>query len=368
MDELDAIEKKALEQAVASDDLEVRRKAMEIATAVSEKRNLMMETTKILLDTKEASLEYKFGRTKYWASTLTPLFAVLLTGAALLAQTWQYQSSAKLQVDVSEESQWRDAIKNVSMKDTGTTLISAFAMRTFFDSPHYSVQARTVAATLLPHVDNPDGFDNVLFDMLYDNSKSNQSHIVAVAKTLFNSQLDLYRVSVLANQPVKLEFGTLREILGDDDPPIFIQQDIASRKQAVAAAWMLDSVSDGLHDLWVSKSGTPQGMDLGGVVLEFGQFDGLDFSHANLRGGALYHADFKGVNFAGSSFTRKLISNVSLDGADLSGVTDFADSKWEYTNWWKAKCVSAELLAYLEKNDGTATSENRREAHSLLCP
>ena len=242
MDELDAIEKKALEQAVASDDLEVRRKAMEIATAVSEKRKLMMETTKILLDTKEASLEYKFGRTKYWASTLTPLFAVLLTGAALLAQTWQYQSSAKLQVDVSEESQWRDAIKNVSMKDTGTTLISAFAMRTFFDSPHYSVQARTVAATPLPHVDNPDGFDNVLFDMLYDNSKSNQSHIVAVAKTLFNSQLDLYRVSVLANQPVKLEFGTLREILGDDDPPIFIQQDIASRKQAVAAAWMLDSV------------------------------------------------------------------------------------------------------------------------------
>jgi hypothetical protein len=367
VDELSAIEKKALEQAAASDDLEVRRKAMEIANAVSEKRKVMTETAKLLLDTKEASRESKFGRTRYWAGTLTPLLAVFLTGATLLMQTWQYQSSAKLQVDANEDSQWRDAIKNVSMRDTGTTLISAFAMRTFFDSSHYSLQARTVAATLLPHVDNPDGFDNVFFDMLDDNSKPNQAHIVAIAKTIFNSQLDLYHVNVLASQPVKLEFATLKEILGEDDPPTFIQQDPASRKQAVASAWMLDSVSDGLHDLWVSKNGTPQGMDLGGVVLEFGQFDGLDFSRTNLRGGALYHSDFKGVNFTGASFTRKLISNVTLDGADLKGVTDFEESRWEYTNWWKAKCLSPELLAYLEKNDSTATLQNRHEAHSVLC-
>ena len=87
-DELSAIEKKALEQA-AADDLEVRRKAMEIANAVSEKRKVMKETAKLLLDTKEASRESKFGRTRYWAGTPTPPLAVFLTGATLLMQTWQ---------------------------------------------------------------------------------------------------------------------------------------------------------------------------------------------------------------------------------------------------------------------------------------
>lgn len=58
---------------------------------------------------------------------------------------------------------------------------------------------------------------------------------------------------------------------------------------------------------------------------------------------------------------------MTLDGADLTGVTDFAESQWEYADWWKAKCLSAQLLAYLEKNDGTATLQNKREAHSVIC-
>ena len=252
------------------------------------------------------------------------------------------------------------------MRDTGDTLISAFAMRTFFDSPHYSLQARTVAATLLPHVDNPDGFDNVFFDILDDNSKSNQKHIVAVAKTIFNSQLALYNVNVLANQPVKLEFATLKEILGEDDPPTFIQQDPASRKQSVASAWMLDSVSDGLHDLWVSKNGTRVWI-LEAWFSSLVNSTALIFFAPTCGAAPSIILIFKGVNFAGASFRRKLISNVTLDGVDLKGVADFEVSRWEYTNWWTAKCLSPELLAYLQKNDSTAPLQNRREAYSILC-
>ena len=62
-----------------------------------------------------------------------------------------------------------------------------------------------VAGTLLPHVDNPDGFDNIFFDLTDTVNTANQAHIIAIAKTLFNSQTDLYRVNVLPNRPRLLD-------------------------------------------------------------------------------------------------------------------------------------------------------------------
>lgn len=367
MDELDAIEKKALEQALSARDQKERAEALEIAKTVTEKRKMMKETEKIEVDSKEAFREFRFGRTKHWAAMLTPLLAVALTGVALILQSRQFNQTAKLQIDANEESQWRDAIKNLSIKDPSTTLVSAFAMHSFFDSPHHGVQARTIASTLLPHVDVPDGFDNIFFDLLDTANTSNQGHVVAIAKTLLNSQMDLYHINVLMSRPTLLDFQLLREMLGDDDPPDFIQADPASRRQSAANAWMLDSISDGLNGIWINKSAVPRGTDLGGVIFEHGQFNEFDFSNANLQGGALYHADFKRTNFAGATFTRKLVSNVTLDGANLSGVEDFAESKWEYSNWWKAKCISKELLEYLEQNDATAGPENKREANAISC-
>ena len=367
MDALDAIERNALEQAMAATDLKDRAQAVEIAKAVSEKRKMIEETKKISLDADEASREKRFARTTHWAATVTPLFAVFLTGAALVLQSQQFSASAKLQIDANEESQWRDAMKNVSFKDPGATLVSAFGMHSFFDSSRYSTHAQIVAATLLPHVDNPDGFDNIFFDLIDTANTANQAHIIAIAKTLFNSQTDLFRVNVLPNLPKLLDSQTLKEMLGDDDPPGFIQQDAMSRRQAAANAWMLDSASDGLNELWVGKKAMPQSADLSGVVLENGNFGGLDFSNAILQGGALYNADFTSAKFTGAVFRRKLVSDAVLDGADLSGVVDFAESKWERSDWWKARCISQELLDYLEKNDATASPENKQAGNAISC-
>jgi Pentapeptide repeats (8 copies) len=368
MDELDEIEKEALQQAMSATDLKDRAQALEVAKAVSEKRKIMEETRKTKFDADELSSEKKFARTKHWGAAMTPLLAVFLTGAALVLQSWQFRASAALQTQANEESQWRDAIKNVSFKDPGATMVSAFGMHSFFDSPRYSTQARIVAATLLPHVDNSDGFDTIYFDLTDTTDESNQAHIIAISKTLFNLQMELYRVNVLTNRPTRIDLQTLTEMLGDDDPPDFIQRDAASRRQAAANAWMLDSASDGLNDIWsVKKSATPRGTDLSGVILENGNFGGLDFSNAVLQGGALYNADFTGAKFTGAVFRRKLVSDAILDGSDLSGVLDFAESKWERSTWWNAKCISPELLDYLEKNDATASPENKQAGKAIPC-
>jgi len=370
MDELDEIGKEALKKALSTQDEKERVEALGIAKTAAETRKMMKEMEKIECDVKEAFREYKFGRTKVWAATLTPLLAVALTGVALILQSQQFRATANVQIHANEESQWRDAVNKLSMKNPGETMVSAFAMHNFFDSRH-GEQARIIAATLLPHVDNPDGFDNVFFGILHATNTSNEGHILGIGKTLFNLQMDLYRLNVLTNQPALLDFHTLRQMLGDDDPPDFIRTNPASRRQAAVTAWMLASTSDGLRDLWGTKAAAPERTDLNGVVLERGLFhglsEGLDFSDANLQNGALYHADFRDAKFVRAAFTRRLVSHVMLDGADLSGVKEFEESKWEHANWWKAKCISKELVEYLEKTDKTASPEAKKEAHAITC-
>lgn len=130
---------------------------------------------------------------------------------------------------------------------------------------------------------------------------------------------------------------------------------------------MLDSISDGLNGIRMNKNAVPKGTDLDGVIFRTWPVQWVDFSNANLQGGALYHADFKRTNFAGATLTTKLVSNVTLDGTNPSGVEDFAESKWRYSKWWKAKCISKELLQYLEQNDATTGPENKREANAISC-
>ena len=64
---------------------------------------------------------------------------------------------------------------------------------------------------------------------------------------------------------------------------------------------------------------------------------------------------------------RKLVSDALLDGTDLSGVVDFAESKWERSDWWKARCISQELLDYLEKHDATASPEDKQAGNAISC-
>lgn len=82
---------------------------------------------------------------------------------------------------------------------------------------------------------------------------------------------------------------------------------------------MLDSISDGLNGIRMNKNAVPKGTDLDGVIFRTWPVQWVDFSNANLQGGALYHADFKRTNFAGATLTTKLVSNVTLDGTNPSG-------------------------------------------------
>lgn len=348
--EMDALERNALEQALSATDPKQREEALRIAHAVAQRRKLEKELVKMESEAKERS---KLGRAKVWAGVLTPLLAVALTGATLI-----------LNVTGKEESLWCDAVNRISIKTPADTMVSAFSMQNYFDSKHGD-EARILASTLLPYVDNPDGFDHVFFNLLHKVDSTNQVYVAAIGRALLSQQMDVYRLPVLVNRPGVADSSALGSMLGDEELPDEIQQDQENRRKAQVNAWMLGSVSDGLRDLWGSKKAAPKKLELSGVVLEHGDFTNLDFSSANMKGGAVYDCNFGATNLSGAQLSRKVISHVTFDKANLSEIKDFERSKWEHSNWWKANCISSELLTYLEANDATATDSEKQEAYQI---
>ena len=107
---------------------------------------------------------------------------------------------------------------------------------------------------------------------------------------------------------------------------------------------------------------SPKGWRLSGVILEGQEFDGLDFADANLSYGILYDASFKNAKFNQAELINVYVRNVTLDGADFGGVTRFSGSRWENSNWWKAKCIPQSLLDYLLKTGSQPLTSNERSA------
>ncbi len=87
---------------------------------------------------------------------------------------------------------------------------------------------------------------------------------------------------------------------------------------------------------------SPKGYVLTGTVLENGDFDNLDFSGSHLDFGILYNATFRNVHFERATMKDLFVRHVNLEGVDFSGVTVVEGSRWEDTNWWRARCVPRE--------------------------
>jgi hypothetical protein len=175
--EPDGIEEAALKHAAEAADPDVQLKYLEIANAAGERRKARLETRKLKFEARNAAIDSRFARTRFWASTITPLLALVVTGitfvvtvqiqskqfkATTKAQSAQFQTTADSQRDANEDAQWKDALGKVSFKDSESALVGALAMEGFFGKGRYQDQARSIAAASLPMVSNVAAFDQIV--------------------------------------------------------------------------------------------------------------------------------------------------------------------------------------------------------------
>lgn len=367
-DQLDAIERHTLEALASDSDPDLQLKRFQILHAIQELRDAPLNAEKVALDLTNARRDLPLQKTRFWATTLTPILAITITAVTFVVttrnQNAQFKQTAEAQSKASESSQWRDAVKSLSVKDSSSSLTAAFAMQGFFD---YEPQARKIASALLPRLTDVKAFDEILADMAgRTTTKVEEADLIGVGQAISFAQRERFNISGAVPPS-----GEKSQFLKHDVFSIDTISNPGPTDITTIAAWELDSVSHRLagiwkredrhdHDLW------PTGINLDAVVLEDAcsdhlNFDGVSFDGSTLRVAVLLDASFKQTSFRKVDLSDTLLKNINLKDANLSGITKFQGSVWIDTNWWEARCIAPDLLTYLVKQTKhTLTDEEQR--------
>ncbi|HUJ82913.1 MAG TPA: pentapeptide repeat-containing protein [Candidatus Acidoferrales bacterium] len=342
------IERKAIERALRSHSLEEIQKAVQIIAAVAEKRRELHGLEQEYSHDKKPHLS-RFRRflrsaADFFGPNLAAIVALATVGA-LFYQGYATRSTATSQARAQEDSQWHSAMEKIQPSGADGALVGAFEMQSFFSSTTYGPHARAVASTLLPEVQNKNGFDLVLFKLAglacgvarpecTPNPALNaeiQQELLGVGRTIEDHERDLFeKVRVDDCVGKKCTGLTFRDFVQTPDkffPDNNPYED--DLNLAWAYSWEVDSLSASLANLWEQpqKKIEPQGANLAGVVIESAELPGVDFSGANLSGTHFW--------------------NTNVTDADFTKVDSVDNSDWQGTHWWHAKAMSCPLVNYL---------------------
>jgi uncharacterized protein YjbI with pentapeptide repeats/cell division protein FtsL len=304
---------------------------------------------------KSVQVAKTVGEMRPWTfnlMTLVPLLAVVLTGVALVVQAWQFRLNAEQQREAAEDSQWRDAIKNLSIETSSKLLTGVFELQSFFRS-RYGKPARSIAVALLPRVQDEGGFDVVFGDLVDLTQADDQADLISVGRSLSNQERGLFQKALQiwqqahGNQTPPPKFVDF--VI---DPSPYFSEDNAEQAtlltQALSLSWRIETVSADLGNLWQKRATvlTPADQDLSLVILQ--------------------GVDVHGVDFSGAVINGVVFDNAQLAGTVFDGVTKFSDSEWDGANWWDARSMSCELANDLNKRYHPSNDKAKTSSEALL--
>jgi hypothetical protein len=251
---------------------------------------------------------------KKTTDAMVTLLPVILTAATFLlsfsfqihqqAQQNKFQrEQVEAQDSAAVDSEFRKALEQVIAKDGSSAAVGAYEMESFLDSKHGS-QARAIAASLLPKIDDKFAFDVLFFDLLAGVTQQNQNQIVTINGLLTSQLKDLYWKALHKPRRTQLpKDSSFRAFV--QRPELFFPDtsDSDQLNQALTKAWELESVSNGLSDIWTGQLGnphpTPAGQELDDLVFIGNNFQGVDFQQA----ASMSDVDFYGdCNVQGAKF------------------------------------------------------------------
>lgn len=369
VDDLDRFETQAFDEANKAADPETRLKWIQVANAIQDRRKSKADCEYAILNAQNIAADLKHQRTKFFVATLVPTVSTLIAVLALVFQGQQFNKSSEqeaikfkqstdFQTQQNTDSKWQESMKAVSFKDPQSALTGALSMQAFFGDKSYGSQSREIASSLLPLVNNVNGFEEVL-EALYGTTAKDedQIQIIAVAKALLMKAREQLKISGTewseTNGLPKFLWYNIDSI--DPNPEIKSGEREASDK---VLAWEIDSASQRLSELWTEDRhlGTeyrplaPNSL-LTNVVLENAAFKGVHFKEkSDLSGSVLYDACLERATLIGVDLTNAVLRHVELRGADLSRIKHFDGSTWKDTDWWNARSMSAELKAHLTEH------------------
>jgi hypothetical protein len=364
MPETDPLDKKAIELALAASDSDSLLKAIQAQALISD-----------LQDRRDESKKYRYARS--WATLLTPytaIFGVILSLCTLAWQYHQFSVSNANQERAANRVQWREALKNMSLKDDSTTMSTVFEMHSFFDSDDYKKIAHSIVTAVLPNVASDEAFDIIFADLRrradegdQKELRTNELDLITIAQAVTSEDWTLYSrvppqrqtkfVDFIADPTSMISEGQQPPANAADVQKIeseFIPVDeyakdqmIHPLKRALHCSYAIDSMSKQLAKLWLRRATNPSelGIALSGIALENSDFSNVDFSNGDRD-----LMVFNNVSLAGSNFDKTNLTHTRFDA-----IQSFVGSTWSDANWWDSDALSCDLGHYLQTTYPPAT-------------
>lgn len=311
---------------------------------------------KQLAETEKLERERDADGWKFWVTVLAPLITAAALIATLVVQGRQFAANmeiqnantriqnenSKLQRESKEDEQYREALKTIQRTDMLYGITGIPLIKSFLDSPRYQTQTREVVVGLLPGVRRKDHFES-LFDAVA--SKTDWKNFSDLVKVSAGLEREWARGSDYISSVQKLPperqprptFGLVGRTEGDRPAPTS-PISIEESEKLLRAIEGHQRITSGAIARFLRQP-RPQGAV-------------IDLTHASL-----WKADFSGVDLSGAILTGTAIIAVDLRAADLSRVTEFVDSRWANTAWWRAKAMSRELVNALHECCAFSRSE-----------
>lgn len=316
--DLNDLEKETLAALSKSPDLDSLTKGVDALKSIADIR-LTRETP---IQTSNA---FKVQRVQAWAALLVPIASVLALVATVAVQTAQLAATANAANQQREDTEWRDLLSSLKGRSdvVYNDVTIAPRLQSFAESPRYGSETKAIAARLMGHLSNPDGFDDLFSYVFGAVNTGNVVQVIIVSKELRASQRELE-----GRCPAGYDCDRGIE-------PLPANHRLTANDRTVIA------LSNSLSDLYVEQQTVSQ--KLSDFIRANGAV-GLNLSNASIAS-----ADLSGIDFTKADITNAILDRVRLDGATLD-ISKFKNAEFRESNWWDARQISTPLLIYAIHN------------------
>jgi uncharacterized protein YjbI with pentapeptide repeats len=347
MPTIDDIEKDLLERADGA--------SVEDLGKIAAAMKAVAETKQTEANARNKARETRLELFKSLAAFLVPVVSLLALFGTIISQNKQLEASRQQ----LEDTEWRDLL--TSLKGQSDSVYSdptvAPRLRSFFASPVYGEQAKSIAGRLMGHISNPDGFRDLYSAVFGDVTQQSVESIIDISRVLFatrqaqQGQCNDFLVGAnIPFDPGLLDCG----IYSDDEKAnaliaqFKVPAQFASMRRSAIQLTRESSFLEGkLFSFLRANYHAPRdrarapGLDLSSAEIVKADFSELDLTDFNIAG-----VIFDTVDFRDAIINPK--GRIPVVAAS-TGSPDFLPEHPDFrgSTWWEARYVEPSLLVFL---------------------
>jgi Pentapeptide repeats (8 copies) len=304
----------------------------------------------------------KSEKLRFWIPAIAPFVGFIALAGTVWVQFQQYNASVAEQIraekqkeDERETSEFQAAIQAAKLPESISALASMPLLQSSLEAKSASRRktARQVSILLLGASAGPQSYE-ILFPALFPKLELEYLPDLARLSRMLKRTYDLSKSheSLLLKRKAALrQFGFPPQLVFPPGAaPVGQRQAVPQmpgQPSAPIGPSAAQSVDDEIDQVRNDLDRLPERptfvAEYIGRVLRQRRHDPTDI---DLTETWFWNSDLSGVDFGNAVLTGAYMESMNVKGARLTKVSQFRDSRWDYTAWWRTSAIGPDLLKF----------------------